>query len=122
MNSLYPEVYQIVIDKLAEFGAPIQVTRGVFTYDPVSGARTGSTQVFTYNGLRTTDFSRLISDFRIIGNASTMKIDIAIMFGGDVDLHDDDTMLIDGVQYSIIQIKKVAPAGLTILQYALGRI
>lgn len=122
MNSLYTEVYQIALEKLAEFGADIVITRGTFAYDPATGSRTGSEVELTYKGLRVADFARLISDFRIIGNASTMKVDVGIMFGGDVDLHDDDTMLVDGVKYSIVQIKKIAPAGLAILQYALGRI
>lgn len=122
MNSLYPEVYQIALEKLAEFGADIVITRGTFVYDPAGGKRSGTEVDLTYKGLRVTDFARLISDFRIIGNASTMKVDVGIMFGGDVDLQDDDTMLVDGIKYSIVQIKKIAPAGLTILQYALGRV
>ena len=122
MNELYTDVYQIAIDKIAEFGMPITVTRGTYTYDPVKGERTGTTATLTPKGLKVTDFSRLISDFRIIGNASTMKVDVAIMFGGDIDLKDDDTMTLDGVTYSIVQVKKIAPAGMVILQYALGRV
>ena len=51
-----------------------------------------------------------------------MKVDIAVMFGGDIVFKDDDTFEIDGTKYSIIQIKKIAPAGLVILQYVLGRV
>lgn len=122
MHQLYTDVYQIALDKIAEFGLDVPVTSGPFTYDPISGKRTGTTATVTYKGLKVTDFSRLISDFRIIGNSSTMKVDIVIMFGGDVDIKDDDVMQHDGVSYSVIQIKKLAPAGLTILQYALGRV
>lgn len=122
MNEIYSEVYQIALEKIAEFGADVVITRGSFTYDPVDGSRSGAETRLTYKGLRVTDFSRLISDFRIIGNSSTMKVDIGVMFGGDVDLKDDDTMEVDGVKYAIVQIKKVAPAGLVILQYALGRV
>ena len=122
MHEVYTDVYQIALDKLSEFGMDVVLTQGTFTYDPIKGKRTGSTTTVTKKGLKITDFSRLISDFRIIGNASTMKVDVAIMFGGDIVLHDDDTMTIDGITYTIIQVKKVAPAGLVILQYALGRI
>jgi len=122
MHEVYTDVYQIALDKIAEFGMDVVVTQGTFTYNPIKGERTGSTTTVTKKGLKITDFSRLISDFRIIGNASTMKVDIAIMFGGDIVLHDDDTITVDGVQYSIIQVKKIAPAGLVILQYALGRV
>ena len=122
MNALYQEVYNEALSKIAEFGFDVTITRGTFVYDPAKGKRTGTTETLVRKGLRITDFSRLISDFRIIGNASTMKVDVGVMFGGDIAFQDDDTFEIDGVQYSIIQIKKVAPAGLVILQYVLGRV
>jgi len=122
MNALYQEVYSEALSKIAEFGADVTITRGTFTYDPAKGARTGTTETVVKKAVRISDFSRLISDFRIIGNASTMKVDIGLMFGGDFEFKDDDTFEIDGVRYSIIQIKKVAPAGLVILQYVLGRV
>lgn len=122
MNTLYQEVYQEALSKIAEFGTDVTITRGTFTYDPAKGQRTGTEETLVRKGLRITDFSRLISDFRIIGNASTMKVDIAVMFGGDIAFKDDDTFEIDGTKYSIIQIKKIAPAGLVILQYVLGRV
>ena len=122
MNPLYQEVYQEALSKIAEFGADVTITRGTFTYDPAKGQRTGTEETLVRKGLRITDFSRLISDFRIIGNASTMKVDIGVMFGGDIAFQDDDTFEIDGTKYSIIQIKKIAPAGLVILQYVLGRV
>lgn len=122
MHPLYQEVYQEALSKIAEFGADVTITRGTFTYDPAKGQRTGTEETLVRKGLRITDFSRLISDFRIIGNASTMKVDIAVMFGGDIVFKDDDTFEIDGTKYSIVQIKKIAPAGLVILQYVLGRV
>jgi len=122
MNPLYQEVYSEALSKIAEFGADVTITRGAFTYDPAKGARTGTTKTVVKKGLRIADFSRLISDFRIIGNASTMKIDIGMMFGGDIDFKDDDTFEVGGVKYSIVQVKKIAPAGLVILQYVLGRV
>lgn len=122
MNPLYQEVYKEALSKIAEFGADVTITRGTFTYDPAKGQRTGTEETLVRKGLRITDFSRLISDFRIIGNASTMKVDIAVMFGGDIVFKDDDTFELDGTKYSIIQIKKIAPAGLVILQYVLGRV
>ena len=122
MHEVYSDTYQIAIEKIAEFGMDIAITQGPFVYNPVKGERTGSTTTITRKGLKMTDFSRLISDFRIIGNASTMKVDVGIMFGGDVELHDDDVMEVEGVKYTIVQIKHVAPAGVNILQYALGRV
>lgn len=122
MNPLYQEVYQEALSKIAEFGADVTITRGTFTYDPSKGKRTGTTETVVKKGLRITDFSRLISDFRIIGNASTMKVDIGMMFGGDIAFKDDDTFEVDGTKYAIVQIKKIAPAGLVILQYVLGRV
>lgn len=122
MHEVYKDVYALALEKIAEFGMDIVVTSGTFAYDPVKGERTGTTTEKTYKGLKITDFSRLISDFRIIGNSSTMKVDVAIMFGGDVDIKDDDTLTVGGINYSIVQIKRVAPAGVNILQYALCRV
>jgi hypothetical protein len=122
MNPLYPEMYQVALNALEEFGMDVTINRGAFVYDPVSGSRSGATSTIVKKGLNTKYFARLISDFRIIGNASTMKVDVAIMFGGDVDVKDDDTMTIDGTDYSVIQVDKIAPGGLVILQYALGRV
>lgn len=122
MHEVYADVYALALEQLAAFGMDVTVTSGTFVYDPVKGERTGSTTTATYKGLKITDFSRLISDFRIIGNSSTMKVDVAIMFGGDVVLNDDDTITVNGQNYSIVQIKRVAPAGSNILQYALCRV
>ena len=122
MHEVYQAAYDEALRALAEFGTPVTIRRGAFVYDPVSGSRSGAETTFVKNGLRITDFSRLISDFRIIGNASTMKVDIGVMFGGDFELKPDDTLELEGTSYSIVQIKHVAPAGVTLLQYALGRV
>lgn len=122
MNEVYQTAYDETLRVLAEFGTDITIRRGSYVYDPASGKRTGDETTFIKKGVRITDFSRLISDFRIIGNASTMKIDMGVMFGGDFELKADDTMEVEGTNYSIVQIKHIAPAGVTILQYALGRV
>lgn len=120
-NELYNELDAIALEKIAEFGADIVVNHGTYTYNRETGQRTGSTVATTYKGLVTKDYARLLSDYRIVGNASTMKVDIRVMFGSDVTIADDDTIVVDGVTYNIFQVDKIAPGGVLIYQNVYGR-
>lgn len=120
-NPLYPELDAIALEKIAEFGTDIVVNHGTYTYDRESGQRTGSVVSSTYKGLVTKDYARLLSDYRIVGNASTMKVDIRVMFGSNVTISDDDTIEVDGVTYNIFQVDRMAPGGVLIYQNVYGR-
>ena len=120
-NPLYDEISAIALDKIAEFGADVVINHGTFTYDRESGQRTGSVVSTVYKGLVITDYARLLSDFRITGNASTMKVDVGVMFGPDVSVADDDTIVVDGVTYNIFRVNKIAPGGVLVYQKVYGR-
>lgn len=120
-NPLYGELAAVASEKIAEFGADVVVNHGNYTYDAASGQRTGSTVSTTYKGVVTKYYGRLLSDFRITGNASTMKVDIGVMFGPDVAIADDDTIVVDGVTYHIFQADEIAPGGVLVYQMVYGR-
>lgn len=120
-NVLYTELEAIALEKIAEFGADVVVNHGTYTYNRESGTRTGSSVATTYKGLVTRDYARLLSDYRIVGNASTMKVDVKVMFGSDVTIADDDTIVVDGVTYNIFQVDKIGPGGVLIYQNVYGR-
>lgn len=108
-NELYTELAATVLDLLAEFGRPIVRKDANFVYDVVEGSRTGVTVETTFNGVVVNYFGRLLSDYRIVGNASTIKTDICVLCGGDTDVDDDSTLVFDGLEWSIFRIDDVAP-------------
>ena len=120
-NPLYGELATVALEKIAEFGADVVVNHGTYTYDAASGQRTGSVVSTTYKGVVTKYYGRLLSDFRITGNASTMKVDIGVMFGPDVAIADDDTIMVGGVTYHIFQADRIAPGGVLVYQMVYGR-
>lgn len=120
-NPLYEELSDIALEKIAEFGADVVVNHGTYTYNRETGQRTGTVVSTAYKGVVITDYARLLSDFRITGNASTMKVDVGVMFGADVDIADDDTIVVDGVTYNIFRVNKIAPGGVLVYQKVYGR-
>lgn len=109
MNELYVELGATVVELLQEFGKLIEVTTQNATYSVESGSRTGTATVASYWGVDLRNFSRLMSDYRIVGNASTMKTDVCVLFGPDAVVADDSTLTLGGEPWSVFRIDKVQP-------------
>lgn len=114
--SLYSDLAAVTIAQLAEFGRDIVVTHQASSYNITTGTVTDTPTTATHKGLVSLSFGRLLSDFRIVGNASTIKEDICVIFGSDVTVEDDALLTFDGRTYSIFRIDKVAPGGTLVLQ------
>jgi hypothetical protein len=106
---LYTELAATVLDLVAEFGRPITQRSADFVYDVVEGSRTGTATDTVFNGVVVNYFGRLLSDYRIVGNASTIKTDICVLCGGNTAVKDDSTLIFDNLEWSIFRIDDIAP-------------
>lgn len=114
---LYDELAVTVLELLVEFGRPIVVHDYTgLTKDVATGTRAGTPVATPHNGVVVTYFGRLLSDYRIVGNASTMKDDVCVLMGGDTPpVTDGDFKLeFDGVKWSVFRVDDVAPGGTTV--------
>lgn len=109
-NPLYAELGATVIDLLQEFGSLVTVSTPNSVYDVASGSRTTTPTTAEYWGVDLRNFSRLMSDFRIVGNSSTMKTDVCVLFGPDAEIADDATLTLDGQPWGVLRVDKVKPA------------
>lgn len=114
---LYDELAATTIELLAEFGRTIVVQDYTgLTKNVVSGTRTGTPVATAHKGVVVTYFGRLLSDYRIVGNASTMKDDVCVIMGSDTPaVTDGDFKLeFDGLKWSVFRVDDVAPGETTI--------
>lgn len=114
---LYDELAATVLELLAEFGRPVVVQNYTgLAKNIVAGTRTGTPVATTCNGVVVTYFGRLLSDYRIVGNASTMKDDVCVIMGADTPpVTDGDFKLeFDGYRWSVFRVDDIAPGGTTV--------
>jgi hypothetical protein len=115
-NTLYAELGATVLELLQEFGGLVTVTTPNSVYSVASGSRTVTPTTAQYWGVDLRNFSRLMSDYRIVGNSSTMKTDVCVLFGPDAVIADDATLSLDGEPWGVFRVDKVKPADVVVYQ------
>lgn len=114
---LYTDMAAESLRLIAKFGQSVTVMKSSpnLGRDLVNGSRTGSRTAVQYKGLVADDGGKLFSDVRMIGNASIMTTDTKIIFGPDVDIIPDDTIIHAGIERAILKIIVTKPADVKLL-------
>lgn len=116
MNELYEELAEVGLELIRDFGRPINVH---FTSqqvrNPVQGTTTGAYTQTVFQGVVCQAGGKLMSDVRMVGNASIMTTDVEVLFASDVTLKDSDKLEFDGIVWSILKLAPINPGGQLIL-------
>lgn len=114
--SLYADLKTIVDRLIGQFGFQVTVTRATGTFDLVEGTETGTPTVETHTAVSSKHAGQLVSDVRMIGNASILTTDVALLFKPDALITDADKITYDGDVWSILGIGWIQPGGTKLLQ------
>lgn len=107
---LYTDLAATALELLDEFGQTVIVHHGsALSNNLIEGSRTGTRTTTSHRAVVATNSGKLMSDVRMVGNASIMTTDIKVVFGNDVELDDDDKIEVAGYVWSILKIIRIAP-------------
>lgn len=107
---LYTDLAITALELLDEFGQTVIVHHGsALSNNLIEGSRTGTRATTSHRAVVATNSGKLMSDVRMVGNASIMTTDIKVVFGNDVELDDDDKIEVAGYVWSILKIIRIAP-------------
>lgn len=113
---LYPDMLDLGIDLIGTFGRPIIVHHASgLGSDLVEGTRTGTRTKTTEQGVVCNNQGKLMSDVRMVGNASIMTSDVKVLFPGTVTIDDDDKLEFDGYVWAVLKGHPINPGGVNVL-------
>lgn len=116
MNELYPELAELALELIKDFGRPIDVHfMSERVANPVAGTVTGPYTITPFQGVVCKAGGKLMSDVRMVGNASTLTTDVDVLFASDVQVKDSDKLGFDGIVWAILKIEPVNPGGQLLL-------
>lgn len=114
--SLYADLKLIVDTLIGRFGFSVSVTRSTGTYDLVESTETGTPVVENHTVISSKYAGQLMSDVRMIGNASILTTDVLLLFKPDAVITDADKITLDGDSWSVLGTGWIEPGGVRLLQ------
>lgn len=114
--SFYIDMLNLGTDLIRTFGRPIKIHHAsALGKNLVEGSRTGSRTVTTEKGVVCNNQGKLMSDVRMVGNASIMTSDVKVLFPGTVTIDDDDKIEFDGYVWAVLKVHPIAPGEVNVL-------
>lgn len=116
---IYDDLAGISAELITEFGRTVTVHHGsALVKDLVNGTMTGTRSSTQHKAVVCTNAGKLMSDVRMVGNASIMTTDIKVLFPASVDLDDNDKIEVDGYTWAILKLSEITPGDVPVIRTA----